>query len=86
MWEQKPWRQLADPVPQTPPKVIGATPLRPGKVQVEFGLTGLRRAVVTVPERRFMVGAHHAIAAAVDRQLADLAWQDASIGASLPGD
>ena len=70
---------LPPPLPashQTPPKAIDQRPGGSGTVHVTYALPGLRRAVVSVPEDRWLVGGHARLAGPLAAALRALDLQD----------
>jgi hypothetical protein len=66
-----------------PPKILSNEPHPSGVVRVTYSLPGLNRAIVTVPDHRWVQGGHSPVGRALAANLAALAAQDASIADSL---
>lgn len=73
------------PVTAQPPKIIAQTPTERGAVEVTYALPGLARAVVSVPEGRWLAGGHAPIQRALGPLLARLGLSSAAAADSVPG-
>lgn len=79
------FKDRVDPPAQPPPKIVVNEPDGHGNVRVTFALPGLRRAVVSVPEARWLALAHNRLGGELAAMLEELDLQAAARWDNIDG-